>query len=495
MSGGFEQTVNAVMVLAYMFSMIVVGYLAGRATKPTTEDYYLMSRNVGFILMMFTYLATLQSMVAFLAATASYMTHGVAYLILPLSQGMLMTFLSLLLGWRYREIARENGVISQGELVYYRYGSRVGQIAVGLAGYLFNLAYIGIQVVGMAYILWALGVLDYYTAVFLVGGITLVYVLLGGLRAVVWSDLVQGVLMLLFFLTVGIFILVPLGGITGALSLAYNFNPDIFKLPGPAKFYTDSVYVSTYVILPLGIWLSPHLFIRHYFARDRKSLVGIPLGVLLSQAIMWVFIAPLLGFVAQAVLGPVSKWPIPRADLAIPYLLMRYAPWWLVGPILVGAMAAGMSTVDSQMLAEAQLLIRDVIEPIAKRRLTDMETIRYGRVIIAVTSVVAFIIALFPPPLIIDLMVGIAFAGFAQFFPALVLGILTRRVNKYGMLVGLVVGLGTVVAIQTYQLVYGIRPVGYYMGVHNGAWGLLPNLVLTFIVSHVTESRHQHPAR
>lgn len=489
MAGGFEQTVNAAMVLAYMFSMIVIGYLAGRATRPTTEDYYLMNRNVGFVLMMFTYLATLQSMVAFLAATASYMIHGVAYLILPVSQGMLMAFLSLLLGWRYREFARENGIISQGELVYHRYGSRAGQVIVGLAGYLFNLVYIGIQVVGMAYILWALGVLDYYAAVALIGGITLVYVLLGGLRAVVWSDFVQGVLLLLFFITVGAFILVPLGGVTGVISMAYRSNPDLFKLPGPAKFYTDSVYVTTYIILPLGIWLSPHLFIRHYFAKSRRSLVGIPLGVILSQAAMWVFIAPLLGFVAQAVLGPVREWPIPRADLAIPYLLMKYAPWWLVGPILVGAMAAGMSTVDSQMLAEAQLLIRDVVEPIAKRKLSDTEAIKYGRIIIAVTSIIAFIIALFPPPLIIDLMVGIAFAGFAQFFPALAIGMLTKRINRYGVLAGLVVGLGTVVAIQTYQMVYGVRPIGYFMGIHNGAWGLIPNFILTFAISYLTRGR------
>jgi len=489
MVGELERTVNAAVVLIYMVAMVVVGYLAGRVTRRTAEDYYLMSREVRFVLLMFTYIATLQSMVAFLAATASYMTHGVAYLILPVSQGMLMTFLTLLLGWRYREFARQHGIISQGELVYYRYGTRLGQVLVGLAGYLFNLAYIGIQVVGMAYILWALGVMDYYAAVALVGGITLVYVLMGGLRAVVWSDFIQGILMLLFFLVVGISILVPLGGVSGVLSTAYNYKPDLFRLPGPARFYTDSVYVTTYIILPLGIWLSPHLFVRHYFAKDRRSLVGIPAGILLSQAIMWVFIAPLLGSVAEAILGPVKQWPIARSDLAIPYLLMKFAPWWLVGPVLVGAVAAGMSTVDSQMLAEAQLLIRDVIEPVIKRRLTDEESIRYGRLIIAVTSIIAFVIALFPPPLIIDLMVGIAFAGFAQFFPALVLGMLTERINKYGVIAGLVAGLGTVAAIQTYQLVYRVGPIGYFMGVHNGAWGLLLNVPLTLVVSHLTRGR------
>jgi len=378
---------------------------------------------------------------------------------------------------------------SQGELVYYRYGTKLGQIIVGVAGYLFNLAYIGIQVVGMAYILWVLGVMDYYVAVALIGGITLIYVLVGGLRAVVWSDFIQGLLMLLFFVVTGMFILIPLGGVLGILNLAVNYNPDLFRLPGPAKFYTDSVYITTYIILPLGLWLSPHLFIRHYFAKDRKSLIGIPAGILLSQAIMWVFIAPLLGFVAEAILGPVKQWPIPRADLAIPYLLMKFAPWWLIGPVLVGAVAAGMSTVDSQMLAEAQILIRDVIEPIIGRRFSDEEAIKYGRIIIIVTSVIAFIIALFPPPLLIDLMVGVAFAGFAQFFPALVLGAFIKRINKYGVVTGLIAGLGTVITIQIYQLIYKITPIGYFMGIHNGAWGLLVNIPLTLIVSHLTRSK------
>ncbi len=489
MIGEVERVINTLVVLIYMVAMIVVGYFAGRASKRTAEDYYLMSREVRFILLMFTYLATLQSMVAFLAGTASYMTHGVAYLILPISQGMLMTFLTLLLGWRYREFAREHGILSQGELVYYRYGTKLGQIIVGVAGYLFNLAYIGIQVVGMAYILWVLGVMDYYVAVALIGGITLIYVLVGGLRAVVWSDFIQGLLMLLFFVVTGMFILIPLGGVLGILNLAVNYNPDLFRLPGPAKFYTDSVYITTYIILPLGLWLSPHLFIRHYFAKDRKSLIGIPAGILLSQAIMWVFIAPLLGFVAEAILGPVKQWPIPRADLAIPYLLMKFAPWWLIGPVLVGAVAAGMSTVDSQMLAEAQILIRDVIEPIIGRRFSDEEAIKYGRIIIIVTSVIAFIIALFPPPLLIDLMVGVAFAGFAQFFPALVLGAFIKRINKYGVVTGLIAGLGTVITIQIYQLIYKITPIGYFMGIHNGAWGLLVNIPLILIVSHLTRSK------
>jgi len=110
--GEVERVINTLVVLIYMVAMIVVGYFAGRASKRTAEDYYLMSREVRFILLMFTYLATLQSMVAFLAGTASYMTHGVAYLILPISQGMLMTFLTLLLGWRYREFAREHGILS-----------------------------------------------------------------------------------------------------------------------------------------------------------------------------------------------------------------------------------------------------------------------------------------------------------------------------------------------------------------------------------------------
>jgi len=107
----------------------------------------------------------------------------------------------------------ESMEFSQGELVYYRYGTKLGQIIVGVAGYLFNLAYIGIQVVGMAYILWVLGVMDYYVAVALIGGITLIYVLVGGLRAVVWSDFIQGLLMLLFFVVTGMFILIPLGGV------------------------------------------------------------------------------------------------------------------------------------------------------------------------------------------------------------------------------------------------------------------------------------------
>ncbi|MEM2429383.1 MAG: sodium:solute symporter family protein [Nitrososphaerales archaeon] len=482
-----EAQINSGIVLGYMVLMIILGYFAGRRTKPTAEDFYLMERKIGPVLILFTYLATLQSMVAFLAATATYATHGVAFLVLPVSQGIILLLLTLLTGWKFRELAKEHGMLTQGDFIYYRYGSKAGQFITGLAGYIFNLFYIGTQPIGMAYILWALGLMDYNTALLLVGGVTLVYTLIGGLRAVVWTDFIQGILLLLFLVVAAFFILAPIGGIGGAISLAYSKNPALFSLPGPAKFYRDGIWVSLFIALPLGIWLSPHLFVRHYMARDRKSLAMIPIAVILSQCIMWVVVSPLLGLITGPLLGPVKDWRIPRADLAIPFLLEKFAPWWIIGPVLAGAMAAGMSTVDSQMLLSGQIFVRDIYEPLFKKRISDKGAIQLGRVCIIITTIIAIIIALNPPPLFIDLMIGVAFAGFAQFFPGLIIGLYWKRLNKYGVIVGLIAGLATVTGIQLYQMIYKVGAIGYFMDVHNGVWGLVVNIVLAVIVSLITK--------
>ena len=127
------------------------------------------------------------------------------------------------------------------------------------------------------------------------------------------------------------------------------------------------------------------------------------------------------------------------SDQVLPMMLAEMAPEWLAASIMVGALAAFMSTMDSQLLALSSMLTRDLYVPYLRREATLAEQVWVGRVLVIVLAGLGLLVALRPPATIFALATE-AFTGLAVLFPATVATMYWRRASARACVASIVVG-------------------------------------------------------
>jgi SSS family solute:Na+ symporter len=300
------------------------------------------------------------------------------------------------------------------------------------------------------------------------------YLMAGGLRAVYWTDVLQGIWM---YLAVWI----------GALVLAYTLfdgpfdlwrqvaeqRPDLLTLPGPRGFFTPGMWIGMTITLSFGIVFQPHMMIRYYTAVDAKTLKL--LGATTPIYLMTLYIPAALVGLGGAIVLPDLAIP----DQVFPELLFRFAPAWLTGIILAGATAAAMSTLDSILHANMTVLTRDVYQRYVKPDASQAHYVWVGRALVVGLLVVGYALSVRTFDFLV-VLVTLSGSGALQLMPG-ILGVCFpggRVFTRAGVLAGLVVGLATL------YVTLWVSP--HPLGMHGGIWGLLLNGLVCVVVSSVT---------
>lgn len=179
--------------------------------------------------------------------------------------------------------------------------------------------------------------------------------------------------------------------------------------------------------------------------------------------------------IAILALGGVAMFPnLDVADAVIPTVLFEFAPVWLASIIVAGAVAAAMSTADSQLHAVSTLVARDWYENLASD--PDDDTARLvAKGSVAVLGIISYIVAIQEISFIVELA-NIAFEGAAQIFPLVVGAFFWRSATREGAIAGFSLGV-----IVTALLTFGFVTIPKGLpGFLPGFYGLLIN-VTTFI--------------
>jgi sodium/proline symporter len=196
----------------------------------------------------------------------------------------------------------------------------------------------------------------------------------------------------------------------------------------------------------LGYFGQPHLLCRYMAIRRPRDLRA---GSLIAMS--WVLVAywgaAFIGLIGIGVLGPGLEDP----EQVMPLLAQALVPAWLAGILISGAVAAMMSTADSQLLVATSSLTEDITvklirggKPLARPSLL----VLWGRVFTVLITLVALFLAFTNQELIFD-MVAYAWSGLGSSFgPILLLTIWWKKTTRGGVLAGLVVGLVSTVVWQ-----------------------------------------------
>lgn len=457
----------------YLLGMLGVGIYAGRLTEHTPTDYYLADRTLGTVVLAFTLMATVLSSFTFfgVGAAASGTGFGI-YAFLGLAAPF-YALLFVIVGVPLYRLGLVRDVLTPSEYLRNRYESDTVSVIYILVAGVFLIAFIATQIIGGSVALEALVGVPYPVAIGLIATLMAIYIHLAGMRGVVWSDLIQGII--LFTVMFGMFLYVNATvGAGEVISRVVADNPDIFTLRGPASVWTPKYILSFTAFFAVGIAAYPQL-IQRYFAAESAAVLErsaylygailIPIDILAVTLGVWS-----LGFVPNP----------PSPDYVIPLLIETLTNPVVFGVAMSAGVAALMSTADSQLLTLSSMASRDIYREYVDPDASDEREVRVAQVFLLVGIVLASLLAYARPSGIFQLG-SLAIAGFASTAPAVFLGVYWHQGTETGALASLVVGAATM-----FGFFFDVIPEWLNFGLHYGFVGVLVAFAVFVGVSLLT---------
>lgn len=173
---------------------------------------------------------------------------------------------------------------------------------------------------------------------------------------------------------------------------------------------------------------------------------------------------------------------IERPDMILPAMLATFASPVLTGLIMSGALAASMSSADSQLHVSSSVFTIDIYKEFINKKATDAQSLFMGKIAIVVISCIALLMSQLTRTLLVAI-VTIALGGCLQIMPALIGALYWPRGTKKGAILGIIAG---VLALLITQFIYKAPA-----GITSGVWGLIFNTITFVTVSFFTEAPNE----
>ena len=318
------------LVFAYLLFTLVLGYFANRALTVDLEDFLLYGRKAGFVLLYLTVVASFHSAFAFLGSGGFFFRHGIGFWDAG-AWTVLVGAITYVLGSRIWALGKRFGYMTPADLVADFYESEAVRVVVALVSVGFTILYIQVQAQGLGYIISVAsgGRISFKFGTLILLLVAAGYLMAGGLRAVYWTDVLQGVWMYVA-VWVGALVLTYrlFGGPLGLWRRLIEERPDLLTLPGPEGYFTPGMWIGMTIVFSFGIVFQPHIMIRYFTADSGKTVKW--LGATTPLFLMTLYIPAALVGLGGALAMPDLEVP----DRIFPELLFQYAPPWLTGIIL-----------------------------------------------------------------------------------------------------------------------------------------------------------------
>lgn len=334
---------------------------------------------------------------------------------------------------------------------FFAAGHLKGQIAIRLLSTIiiifFFIFYLSAQINGAGKILnVTFGIRNEY-GMLLGAAVIIFYTMMGGFFAVAWTDLVQGIIMVgtLVILPIAGFIELAEKGITLSGELGGMTNAEgisMFSVSGGKSGWAAAAMIISGLSWAFGYMGQPHLLTR-FMSIKSADKIKVSRRIAIAWAIPAFTGAMMIGIIGAALYG---QGYFADIEQIMPHLATTLLPAWLAGILISGAIAAMMSTADSQLLVISSSVIEDLYHQTLGHQLTDKFMLRASRVITVLIGGVGLLIALWSDKLIFA-MVSYAWAGLGSSFgPILLLMLKWKKVTWQGTIGGLLTGfLSTVI--------------------------------------------------
>ncbi|MEC6909313.1 sodium/pantothenate symporter [Photobacterium piscicola] len=410
-------------------------------------EYLVGGRSMGGFVLAMTLAATYASASTFIGGPGAAYKMGLGWVLLAMIQ-LPAAWLTLgVLGKKFAIESRRHNALTLNDILYSRYQHKGVVIFASLSLLLAFFGTMVVQFVGGARLLQTVTGLSYTHGLMLFAITVGLYTTIGGFRAVVMTDTIQGIMMIIgtIALLVGI---VHTGGSIGALvTKLHNIDPALISPYGPQHFLSQPFMLSFWILVCFGVIGLPHAAVRCMSYKDSRSLhKGMVISTIMVALLM--FGMHLAGALGRAIVPNIAS-----PDQIMPTLMVTVLPPAVAGIFLAGPMAAIMSTIDSQLIQASATLLKDLyinyINPkIAEGEAAETKLPKLSLWVTGIFSALVFMAAMNPPNMIIWLNL-LAFGSLqAVFLWPLVLGLYWEKASATGAFASMIVGLTTYLGLS-----------------------------------------------
>ncbi|MBN8204961.1 sodium/proline symporter PutP [Microbacterium esteraromaticum] len=456
----------------YFAAMLFIGYIAYRRTDDH-EDYMLGGRNLPpWVAALSAGASDMSGWLVMGLPGAIYLTGLIeAWIAIGLTIGAYLNWLLVAPRLRaYTEVSRNSITVPSFFENRLRDNTRLLRILSGIVILVFFTLYISAGMVAAGVFFESSFGGEYLFGVVLIGVITLLYTLFGGFLGASFTDVVQGVMMIIALIVVPIAAVIAIGGIdeTTSLIAANTGDGHLSWFGGTAITGATILAIVSSLAWGLGYFGQPHIIVRFMALRspqEAKSARRIGMS--------WMVIS-LFGAIISGLVG-IAYMAAKGIDLADPETVVLVMSQTLLHPFIAGlvlaaVLAAIMSTISSQLIVSSSALVEDLFKVVRKDAPKPKTLVLMGRATVLVIGLIAMLLAFTPNDTILEL-VSFAWAGFgAAFGPLILLSLFWRRLTNWGALAGMFVGAATVFI---------------WKALDTGLYELLPAFVLALVVAVV----------
>ena len=417
------------------------------------EKYYLADRKVSGIVLAITLMSTYGSASTFLGGPGVAYKLGYGWVLLAVIQVVTGYFVLLVLAKKFKNAAQKINAITISDYLRNRYNSKLVAFISTLAMIVFLIAAMSAQWVGGAKLLAAF--IEYKTGIVLISVIIIFCVVFGGLKNILITDMIQGLIMIFSTIILLFAVINYGGGIDQITANLVNINEKILTPFGANGSLTPSYVSSFWVLVGVGVIGIPQIAINSMLYKNKRSLKqSIIVGSIVIFIVM--FGVHLIGVMARGVFPDIKDY-----DSVIPIITLKVLPWYLAALVLAAPMAAIITTVNAQFLLISSALIKDLLfnNKFIKEKITSKKVpiFVYGVNILVILLIM--LLSMRPPSLIVNVNL-FAFGGLeATFLWPILLGLYWKKAEKYGALSSIVVGLLSYILIKTVYVIKFIEPV------------------------------------
>lgn len=419
--------IETTVIMIYLIGMVLIGIYFAKKALSTEEDYWVAGRKINSFVGSFAIFAAVASGSSLYGSIGSGVAYGLPYY-LALALGSIGLFPFAL--FIFAAQMRRSGVLTLPGYFAKRYGASV-QLLSSMIVVIFMTLYIVPQLTTSGYIgSYVLG-LPYINTVILIGiGIT-IYAAIGGMWAITYTDLVQGILMVAGVGILAIVILLNSGDFNSLFESAVNADPTFTQVTLPRISYFGIFFVFIWFAV-----VAPSAIMRNLSSKSaraaRRSMMG---GTLLF---ILLFVSGL--FILLAGIGLDVKDTVDNADLVFLQVIEHYLSPVLAGVLAASILASIMSSTDAFLLAVSSGVAHDIYKGFINKKAKEKLVTRIGLVVMFLAATIAIILAIDPPQLIQTMVAWVSGGMVSSFSAPILLGLWWKRANKPGALFGMLSG-------------------------------------------------------
>lgn len=488
-SSEYTPILIAVLVIYVGFNLVLGLYISKRHSQSEEgrknsfiNNYFIGGRSMGGIVLAMTLVATFTSASSFIGGPGVAYEKGLVWVYLSMIQVPTAFIILGVLGKKFAVISRKTGAVTVNEYLMARYDSKLVLWISSICLVLFFIAQMMSQFIGGAVLFQTITGLPYIYGLALFGIVVILYTSVGGFKAVVTTDTIQGIIMVIGGIIIMYTVVREAGGLDHMIEKLNHANPKWADITAGGSV-SKSFVMSFWVLVGLGVLGLPQTAVRGMGFKDTKALHSAMIyGTIVVGFLMLVM--HLSGVFAPAIL---QGEHLKTTDYVIPAVVLKYMNPVVAGLFVAAPLAAVMSTVSSLLILASATIVKDLYltyrgktgtadsemkgEPCANtgRRKEEKKIAFLSVFTTLLIGIIVFVFTIYPPDIIVWINL-FAMGGLeCAFFAPIILGLYWKRANALGAVASAICGVASFLIISN---------SGFSVG---GTTAIVPSIVISII--------------